>query len=430
MTGQLKLGKFSDESSEEVRLKYLANINPPKSEVSSLPPDTPVSFVPLADFGTDGEIHGAKVRPVEKVYDGYTYFREGDIAIAKITPSFENEKGAICAELENGIGFGTTELHVLRPPPDINTQFLWYALRTKPFMDLGEASMRDVAGQQRVPEEFVGNFEIPIHLPDKQRAIVDFLDERTSKINKLIEKNLHLIELLEEKRDAEISEVVTKGISPDVAMMDSGVDWIGDVPSHWEEYRIGSLIEEVKRSVNVQNDQVYQEIGIKSFGKGIFHKEPVAGEQIGTKNVFEVVEDAIIFNIVFAWEGAVAVSSEDESGMIASHRFPMFVPQDDNINLKYLKLFFSHGYGSGVLDWHSHGAAGRNRTLNREAMLSEEFWIPPRDEQEEIVRHLSEVLNEIDDLTESLKQEIELLREKRRALITKAVMGEIGLGEW
>ena len=428
--GQSRLGEFNDDQTEEVRLKHLANINPSKSNVSHLPPETLVSFVPLADFGTDGEIHDTEARPLEEVYDGYTYFQEGDIAIAKITPSFENEKGAICTGLENGIGFGTTELHVIRPSQDTNTRYLWYALRTKPFMDLGEASMRGVAGQQRVPEEFVGNFEIPYYPLERQREIADFLDFNTRKINELIEKNQRLIELLDEKRDAEISEVVTKGVHSDVEMMDSGIDWIGDVPAHWDKYRIGSLIEEVKNPVKVKEDEIYQEIGIRSFGKGIFHKDPVTGEQIGSKNVFEVVEEALIFNIVFAWEGAVAVSSADEREMIASHRFPMYVPRVNNINLNYLKLFFTHGYGSGVLDWHSYGAAGRNRTLNREAMLSEEFWIPPKEEQDEIVHYLQDVLNNIEKLAESLKREIELLNEKRRSLITKAVMGEIDLSEW
>jgi type I restriction enzyme S subunit len=426
---QTKLVGFAEEATEEVRLKYLANINPSKSEISHLPSETPVSFVSLSNFGTDGEIKKDEVRPLEEVYDGYTYFREGDIAIAKITPSFENEKGAICADLENGIGFGTTELHVIRTSSEIHTRYLWYALRTKPFMDRGEAAMKGVAGQQRVPKEFVGNFEVPHYPIKKQRAIADFLDERTNKINQLLEKNQCLIDLLEEKRDAEISKAVAKGISPDVDMMDSGVDWVGKIPSHWEKYRIGSLIEEVKNPVDVQEDEIYQEIGIRSYGKGIFYKDPVTGEQIGSKNVFHVVKNALVFNIVFAWEGAVAVSSEDESGMIASHRFPMYVPRNDNINLNYLKYFFTHGYGSGVLDWNSHGAAGRNRTLNREAMLSEEFWIPPRDEQDEIVHYLSEMLDDIDKLAESLRKEIELLREKRRSLITKAVMGEIDLSE-
>src|SRR6056297_1133155 len=147
MDGQANITEFADDTGkanepETVRLKHLARINPTKSELSDLDPKTEVSFVPLEDFGTNGEIKDTETRPLEEVYDGYTYFQEGDIAIAKITPSFENGKGAICRGLENGIGFGTTELHILRPREGVSTEFLWYVLRSKPFTDEAETAMR------------------------------------------------------------------------------------------------------------------------------------------------------------------------------------------------------------------------------------------------------------------------------------------------
>ncbi|ARS89328.1 restriction endonuclease subunit S [Natrarchaeobaculum aegyptiacum] len=272
----------------------------------------------------------------------------------------------------------------------------------------------------------------PFPLPplETQKEIIDFVDHHGSHIDVLIEKKEHMVEKLKEKREAMVTKSVTKGIDSNTEMKETEVEWIGSVPSHWERLRIGSLIEEVKHPVEVSDDEVYQEIGIRSHGKGIFHKDPVTGEEIGNKNVFEVVEKALIFNIVFAWEGAVAVSTEAENEMIASHRFPMYVPRNEEISLEYLKYFFTHGYGQGVLDWNSPGAAGRNRTLNREAMLSEEFWFPPADEQQRIAQHISDNLSKINSLINTIEQGIHLLKEKRQTFVKRAITGRTDLSDW
>lgn len=219
MDGQANITEFTDGTEkanepETVRLKHLAQINPNKSELSHLDPQTQVSFVPLEDFGTDGEIQDTETRPLEEVYDGYTYFREGDIAVAKITPSFENGKGAICRGLENGIGFGTTELHILRPRKRVNPEFLWYVLRSKPFMDEAETAMRGVAGQQRVPAEMIENFEAPIFEKDTQAEISDYLDRWSSKLASLVELINDFSSKIDEHTTSTITSTVTRGLLP------------------------------------------------------------------------------------------------------------------------------------------------------------------------------------------------------------------------
>ena len=317
----------------------------------------------------------------------------------------------------------------LRPRKDNNSEYLYYWVQW-----LKEQGYIDVlCNKATIPHytvETVSNTPLLVPTPEEQASIVSFLNYHTSRIRELIKKKKKLLGLLDDRREAAITHAVMKGIDQDTEMVDSGVDWVGEIPAHWDSVRIGSLIEEVKHPVEVEEDEVYQEIGIRSHGKGIFHKEPVTGGEIGSKNVFWVVENALIFNIVFAWEGAVALTSEDEEGMIASHRFPMFVPRDEDISLKYLKYFFTHGYGQGILDWNSPGAAGRNRTLNRGAMLSEEFWMPPSDEQHRIAQYISNVVTLIDELSDTIQRGVELLNEKRQSLITQAVSGEIDLRGW
>lgn len=97
------------------RLRFVAKTNPVKSEINHLDADTLVSFVPMDAIGEYGGIRLEKDKPLDEVYNGYTYFTDGDVVIAKITPCFENGKGAIAEGLTNEVGFGTTEFYVLRP---------------------------------------------------------------------------------------------------------------------------------------------------------------------------------------------------------------------------------------------------------------------------------------------------------------------------
>lgn len=115
---------------------------------------------------------------------------------------------------------------------------------------------------------------------------------------------------------------------------------VGWVPNSWEVYPFDKYFKRVSKKVDVEPNKEYQEIGIRSHGKGIFHKNPTTGLQIGNKSVFWLEEPALIFNIVFAWEHAVAVTTKKEIGLIASHRFPMYKSLDGRIDLNYTRLYF------------------------------------------------------------------------------------------
>jgi type I restriction enzyme, S subunit len=135
--------------------------------------------------------------------------------------------------------------------------------------------------------------------------------------------------------------------------------------SAWHTQKISSLLSKVSDQVSVSAEEIYREVGIRSHGKGIFHKVPVSGKLIGEKRVFYVVNDALILNIVFAWEQAVATTSKSEVGMIASHRFPMYVAKPAKCNVRYVKEFFLTNVGKHLLGVASPGGAGRNKTLGQ-----------------------------------------------------------------
>ena len=135
--------------------------------------------------------------------------------------------------------------------------------------------------------------------------------------------------------------------------------------TEWSVRPIGELLRRVRQPVDVQLSQTYQEIGIRSHCKGIFHKTPITGEKIGNKRVFWVEPGCLIFNIIFAWEQAVAMTSEGEAGMIASHRFPMYTSRNGKLLPEYAWRYFSSPRGKYDLGISSPGGAGRNKTLGQ-----------------------------------------------------------------
>lgn len=164
----------------------------------------------------------------------------------------------------------------------------------------------------------------------------------------------------------------------------------------WPIVRLEEVLRHVPRPVSLHLATSYREVGIRSHGRGIFHKPPVTGADIGQKRVFYIEPGDFVLNIVFAWEGAVAVVSGEESGMIASHRFPTFRPDPHRLDVRYLLQYFRTKPGLELLGRVSPGGAGRNRTLNRAAFLQQLVPLPPLPEQRRIVAKLDEVAAKVE----------------------------------
>lgn len=145
--------------------------------------------------------------------------------------------------------------------------------------------------------------------------------------------------------------------------------------------RLGDVLTRVRRPILVDPESKYREIGIRSHGKGIFHKEPRRGIELGSKKIFAIEPGDLVLNIVFAWEGAVAVASYNEQGMCASHRFPTYRPVSEGCDIRYIARYLLSEPGLQILRLASPGSAGRNRTLNQTAMLEQSILLPSRAEQ-------------------------------------------------
>lgn len=194
------------------RLRFIARLNPSKSEVSCRDRDEEVSFLPMDAIGEDGSLRLDRTRSLEQVETGYTYFRDGDVAVAKITPCFENGKGAVMRGLVGGVGFGTTELIVVRPSAGNSSDFLHWLFNSTAFRKLGEGAMYGAGGQKRVPDDFVRDFRLALPPPPEQSAIAAFLDRETGTLDSLIAEAEVGISLLRERRARLISAAVTGAI--------------------------------------------------------------------------------------------------------------------------------------------------------------------------------------------------------------------------
>ena len=163
----------------------------------------------------------------------------------------------------------------------------------------------------------------------------------------------------------------------------------GILPADWDVYMLGDCLSRVERPVEVKPNELYTQIGIRSHGKGLFYKEPVTGAALGNKAVFWIELDCFIVNIVFAWEQAIGKTTQSEVGMIGSHRFPMYRPVNDRVDIDYLISYFLTKRGTDILRAASPGGAGRNKTLGQDRFLKSKIVLPPIEEQQKIATILT-----------------------------------------
>lgn len=190
---------------------------------------------------------------------------------------------------------------------------------------------------------------------------------------------------------------------------------------NWETDRIDQFLVRYVDPVGVQLETEYKQIGIRSHGKGIFHKDSVTGKELGNKRVFWVHPRAFVVNIVFAWEQAVALTSSEEEGFIASHRFLMFLPKKNKANLEFILLFFLRRRGKNLLEIASPGGAGRNKTLGQQSFAELEITLPQEAEQEKIASFLGAIANRLTQL----RRKQELLQTYKRGIMQKIFSQQI-----
>ena len=194
---------------EVKRLKNVCRINPSKMAIKSRSPDELATFLPMERVSSDGKIDGSIRSPISDRANGFTYFERNDVILAKITPCFENGKGAVLDALPTEVGFGSTEFIVLRASSAIDPRFLYLLTFEVQFRRLGVESMTGSAGQQRISQEFVANYFIVLPGRDEQVRIIEALQTATHEFDAVIDAAHREITLIQEFRTRLIADVVT-----------------------------------------------------------------------------------------------------------------------------------------------------------------------------------------------------------------------------
>ncbi len=412
------------------RLRFVVELNPSKSELGGIDRTTEASFLPMEAIGDDGSISLERTRPIAEVETGYTYFRDGDVTVAKITPCFENGKGALMQGLEAGIGFGTTELIVARPKrSEVVGPLLNWIFRSPNFRAQGEASMYGAGGQKRVPDEFVRNFAWAFPSLEEQVAIATFLDRETTKIDLAVAEQERLIALLAEKRQATISHAVTKGLDPKAPMKDSGVTWLGEVPAHWKvtrlKYAADAVVDCPHETPTYDADGPYRVIRTADVSEGRLHLE--AMYSVSQEEYLQRIRRMPLKagDIVYGREGErwgfAAQVPENDAYCLGQRMMQFRAAKGMHARFLMWQLTAQSTYRQGEMDTVGATSPHVNVGTIRNYALSE----PPVAEQKEISGFLDDETSKLDGLDGEAQRTISLLRERRSALIAAAVTGQI-----
>lgn len=246
-------------------LEDIANINPSVS-ISGLSNETGVSFLSMPDVGENGRITNHQCRPLHEVKSGFTRFEENDVLFAKITPCMQNGKGAFATGLHSGIGFGSTEFHVLRANEDGDAEFIYHVSLSPELRTKAIAFFSGSAGQQRVSKDFFGRYSLDIPPPKEQRKIARIL----TTLDNLIEKTEALIAKYQSIKQGMMHDLFTRGVdssgqlrptheqAPDLYNQ-SELGWI---PKDCTVSTLGDVSERVVVGLALSVTHAYRENGI------------------------------------------------------------------------------------------------------------------------------------------------------------------------
>jgi type I restriction enzyme S subunit len=195
---------------------------------------------------------------------------------------------------------------------------------------------------------------------------------------------------------------------------------LGVLPVDWDILCLKDILNPAGKPVAPIMDELYQQIGIRSHKKGIFYKDKATGATLGKKRVFWIESDCFIVNIVFAWEHAVAKTTANEQGMIASHRFPMYKPEEGILDLDYLLYYFKSPRGKYLLGLASPGGAGRNKTLGKSEFMKLRIPVPSIEEQMAIAQILQAADKELD----LLRAKTDKLNEQKKGMMQVLLTGK------
>lgn len=409
------------------RLRYVADLNPAVRSDLVAEQDTEVSFLPMEAIGETGSLDLDRVRPVSEVRNGYSYFEDGDVAFAKVTPCFENGKGALMRGLQFGAGFGTSELTVLRPKAGTDAQFLNYVLQSDQFRQNGAGAMTGAGGLKRVPDDFTRDFKTPWPLTAEQENIANFLDEQTKRIDALIAEKSLLQARLAEYRRSLVSNAVTEGI-PGRHVEFVPHPFLGRIPAGWQvgKFRHYVLVRsgQVDPEAPEYADLVLIAPNHIEPSSGRLLKTETASEQAAESGKYWCDEGDVIYSKIRPALRKATVAPFD--CLCSADMYPLksIQPLCNDFLFWYL---LSEPFSDFAVQESMRVAMPK---LNRETLADAVIPLPSPAEQKEIVDHIKHATASVDALAEHVEKHLERLREYRSSLISAAVTGQLDIRQF
>ena len=316
----------------------------------------------------------------------------------------------------------------IKPSNKIQYSWLYYLLLS---IDMGWVSNPSTV--PTIDMEQLKSLSMPLPYYQEQTQIAKFLDHKTAQIDRLIEKKKALIEKLNEKRTALITQAVTKGLNPDVPMKDSGVDWLGEVPEHWEVRKLKWTIDNLKNGIwGEENNGIDDIICIRvaDFDRNNF---TINDSNLTLRSIDEKDRSSRLLkpgDLLIEKSGGGenqlvgAVVQFDKKYEAITSNFVARMSISKGFSSRYLTYLHAHIYSS-KLNYRSIKQSTGIQNLDSELYFAEQVAIAPKSEQIQIAEFLDNKTNKIDKLANKASEAIDTLNEYRTALITAAVTGKI-----
>lgn len=352
----------------------------------------------------------------------------GDILISRLNAPI----GRSCIVPDLGARIVTSVDNVIFRPDQIYSKEYLVHLFSSPAYFEHTANLARGATMQRISRGLLGNIRVVTPPKNEQEKIAAFLDHETAKIDALIEKQQRLIELLKEKRQAVISHAVTRGLNPDVPMKDSGAEWLGEVPAHWNVERLGRLFSESNARASTEDELQYPILSV-SIHHGISDKE-LDDEELDRKvarsedrSLYKLIDkNDLAYNMMRAWQGGFGASTL--SGLV-SPAYVVCKPKTA-INSLYFEFVLRTENATAELKKYSRGITDFRLRLYWDEFKIIQVPMPSASEASDILEYIANTNSTYDNLVVVAGQQIELLQERRTALISAAVTGKIDVREW
>ena len=341
-------------------------------------------------------------------------FQKNDVLFGKLRPYLAK---TYLAE-SNGEAFG--DIYVMRPNERITPSFLKYLFLSKELIDLIDSSTYGTK-MPRANWDFIGNTFVKVPVISRQNKITEFLDLKNSEIDQAIAIKEQQIASLNEHKQIVIQKAVTQGLDPNVPMKDSGVEWIGKIPKHWEIHKVKHLFKLIIEPAPKNNDyellSVYTDIGVKPR-KDL---EERGNKASTTDGYWKVRKGDIIVNKLLAWMGAIGLSNYDGVTSPAYDILRAIQP----LNPYLYHLLFRSSTCSAELKKHSRGIMDMRLRLYFDKFGDVLVPYAPIEEQNDIIKFIEVEEQKINSGIELIQLQIEKLKEYKTTLINDAVTGKI-----